>query len=132
MNAGAAFTTEVVFQSVTVPANTLSPGSCLNARVYTASSTAAGVKTTRLKIGGGNAIPLQNSSTTAVVLARDLSIMVATPTKAYSNSNQVSTGSTAATTPIIDISTAMDVAISGQLDTAGMFLFMLCPKLEIF
>ncbi len=132
VNAGAAFTTEVVFQTITLPANTLSVGSCINARVFTASSTATGSKTTRFRINGTNAVILINSSTSAVVLARDLSIIVATPTKAYSNSNQVATGSTTASTPTIDVSTAMDVAISGQLDTAGMFLFMLCPKLEIF
>jgi hypothetical protein len=132
INAGAAFTGEVTFQSVTLPANLLSPGNCLNARIFRASNNAAGTKTTRFKINGTSASTIANTSTTAIVLASDLSIIVASNTASYSNGNQVSTGTTTATRQAIDTAAAMDVAISGQIDTAGIFLFMLCPKLEIF
>lgn len=132
VNSGAAFTAEVVFQTLTLPSNTLSVGSCLNARIFRASSSATGTKTTRLKINGTSATTLTNSSTTAIVMSSDLSLIVASSTVGYSHGNQVSTGTTTAVRAPIDTTIAIDVAISGQLDTAGMFLFMLCPKVDIF
>lgn len=131
VNSGAAFTTEVTFQEITLPPNTLEVGSCLNVRLFRASNNVAGTKTTRFKINAVNATTLTNSSTTSIVMSSDFSIIVTSPTASYSHGNQVATGTTTATRQLIDITTAMVVAVSGQLDTAGMFLFMIVPKLSI-
>ncbi len=131
VNSGAAFTSEILFSSFTLPANTLSVGDSLTAIMYRGSNNPAATKTSRLKFGGSTVAGFANASTTSLCGPAEIRMLVAAPGIALSSSNFMNVGTTTPSRTAIDTTIDNLVEVSGQVDTAGVWLLTACAKFRI-
>ena len=131
VNAGSAFTSEVTFESVVIPANTFVPGDRVVLATFRASNTTAGSKITKLKINETAISTVTNTSTTAIIGASDFSFTLISNTLAVS---QVSVNGTLGNSQgkmTVDLATDLTISISNSLSAAGMFIAFTASKLRI-
>ncbi len=131
VNAGSAFTSEVTFESVVIPANTFVPGDRVVIATFRASNTTAGSKITKLKINETAISTVTNTSTTAIIGASDFSFTLISNTIAVS---QVSVNGTLGNSQgkmIVDLATDLTISITNSLSAAGMLIAFTASKLRI-
>ena len=131
VNSGAAFTSEVTYESLTLPASTLVVGSKISVPTYRASNNVASTKTTRLKIGSSTVITNAITATTGMCGVFDMIAVVDSTTSCLGYS--VSSGVTGSSVnkQAVDVSTDLTASVTGQISVAGQYIAMVCPALEI-
>lgn len=131
VNAGAAFTSEVTFDSMVLKAGTLTVGDTIYVPVYRASNSAVSAKTTRVKVGATTMCQNVNSSTSAIYGTSTFALMVDTGTSIISAATTEGGMTSAQTKVAVDIASDITLSVTGQINAASQFLAMIFPKLLI-
>ena len=131
VNSGAAFTSEVTYESIVIPGNTLRVGDRVTIPHFRASNNPAGTKTSRMKIGSNTISQLVNSSTTVLCGASDLSFTVDSSATAVGHNNFNGTLTSTINRFAADIATDLTISLTGQISAAGIYMSMIAPKMRI-
>lgn len=131
VNAGAAFTSEVTYESIVIPANTLRVGDRVTIPTFRASNNPASTKTVRMKIGSNSVNSHANSSTTTLTGPSDFSFTIDSATTAVGHGNMVGTLASTLNRVAADIATDLTISLTGQISAAGVYLSMIASKMKI-
>lgn len=130
INSGAALIDEITIASITLPANTLSPGDLVRAAMACNGDSVSSNKTIKFKLGSTTlcASAIATSSSTFV---GQLTFSVVSANKQVGTSAREGSASATEYYGTSDISTALDLSLTGQLAAAGMYMGFSSMKLRI-
>lgn len=131
VNGGAAFVDEVTVCSITLEANTLVPGAYLEIPFFRSSSSVAGTKTHKLKIGSSTLVTIANASTTLVMGLSSIGALISATGKALGHTSQIGTLAGTTTPVTFDPTVPQTLSITHQLSAASMFLFAAFSSLRV-
>ncbi len=131
VNAGAAFVSEVTFDSLVLKPGAIAVGDTIYLPVYRCSNSAASTKTTRVKVGATTMCQNANSSTTAIYGTSTFALMVDTSTSIISAASTEGSMTGTQTRVAVDIASDVTISVTGQVSAASQFLAMIFPKLLI-
>lgn len=130
VNGGAELVDEVTFDSLTLPANALRVGSVVEVPIYRHSNNTAGTRTVKQKLGYNTLSSAAITSTATLNGVTSFGGVVSDATTAFGSVIFGTLGSSYSKAAI-DINTAMDISITGQLSAASMYLAVLIPHVRI-
>lgn len=131
VNAGAAFTSEVTYESLVIPANTCVSGDRVSFPVWRASNSTAGTKTNRFKINSNTVTVASSVSTTSIIGASDFSFTFDSSTTAIGHTNNTGALGNTLTRVAADTATDLTITATGQISAAAMYLAVIIAKLRI-
>ncbi len=131
VNAGDAFTYEVTYESIVIPANMLRVGDRVTIPTFRASNNPASTKTVRMKIGSNSVNSHVNTSTTTLTGPSDFSFTIDSATTAVGHGNMVGTLASTLNRFAADISADLTISLTGQISAAGVYMSLLAAKITI-
>lgn len=131
VNAGAAFTSEVTYESIIIPRNTLQIGDIVSVPSFRMSNNTAGTRTVRIRINGTLATYIAASSTTAIIGSSELCFAVDSAVDSVGHTSLNGTLSNVLVSCAIDINSEMTVTHTGQLSAAAMYMACISKSLRI-
>ncbi len=130
VNSAAAFTSEVTFQSITLPPNTLNAGDLVEIPVYRHSNNTSGNKGIKILINS-DILSYQLVTSTSSIIGVSSYGGIITATSAYGFTGTFGTPTASAYVPTIATATSQSLSLVGSVSAAGMTLGMIAGKVRI-